>query len=128
MENIGDIIQRSVMPMIAKKRALKLNFSQQGEEELQIYHTKVCKQISRLRNVFEEMDIKKAKHIMRKEEKYLDLESKYRVHHLERIHAAQEESVQTHDIHMELLDLLKRITVYTGDIAKTLLTMEKIGD
>ncbi len=128
MENIGDIIQRSVMPMIAKKRALKLNFSQQGEEELQIYHTKVCKQISRLRNVFEEMDIKKAKHIMRKEEKYLDLESKYRVHHLERIYAAQEESVQTHDIHMELLDLLKRITVYTGDIAKTLLTMEKIGN
>ena len=128
MENIGDIIQRSVMPLIAKKRALKLNFSQKGEEELQIYHTKVCKQISRLRNVFEEMDIKKAKHIMRKEEKYLDLESKYRVHHLERIHAAQEESVQTHDIHMELLDLLKRITVYTGDIAKTLLTMEKIGD
>ncbi len=128
MENIGDIIQRSVMPMIAKKRALSLTFSEQGQEELIHYHTKVCKQISRLHDVFVEMDLQKAKNIMRKEEKYLDLESKYRVYHLERIHAAKEESVQTHDIHMELLDLLKRITVYTGDIAKTLLSMEKIGN
>jgi len=127
MENIGDIIQRSVMPMIAKKRALSLTFSEQGQEELMHYHVKVCKQISRLHDVFVELDIQKAKNVMRKEEKYLDLESKYRVSHLERIHAAQEESVQTHDIHMELLDLLKRITVYTGDIAKTLLSMEKIG-
>ncbi|MCF6237390.1 MAG: Na/Pi cotransporter family protein, partial [Candidatus Marinimicrobia bacterium] len=127
MENIGDIVQRSVMPMIAKKRALGLNFSVEGQEELLVYHVKVCKQISRLKDVFTEMDLKKAKNIMRKEEKYLDLESKYRVFHLERIHAAKEESVKTHDIHMELLDLLKRITVYTGDIAKSLLSMERIG-
>ncbi|MCF7826596.1 MAG: Na/Pi cotransporter family protein [Candidatus Marinimicrobia bacterium] len=127
MENIGDIIQRSVMPLILKKRALSLSFSKQGEEELLHYHTKVCKQISRLLDVFTEMDLKKARNIILKEEKYINLESKYRIFHLERIHAAREESVQTHDIHMELLDLLKRINVYAGDIAKTLLTMEKIG-
>ncbi|MBC8193368.1 MAG: Na/Pi cotransporter family protein [Candidatus Marinimicrobia bacterium] len=128
MENIGDIIQRSVMPLIVKKRALRLNFSKQGEEELLHYHVKVCKQISRLRDVFTEMDLKKAKNIILKEEKYIDLESKYRIFHLERIHAAREESVQTHDIHMELLDLLKRINVYAGDIALTLLRMEKIDN
>ena len=127
MENIGDIIQRSVMPMISKKRALALDFSDQGKEELTLYHTKVVKQISRLRDIFTEMDLQKARNIMLKEEKYLELESKYRLFHLERMHAAREESVQTHDIHMELLDLLKRITVYTGDIAKTLVNMEKIG-
>ena len=50
-------------------------------------------------------------------EKYSDLEAEYRTRHLERIHEEREDSIQTHEIHMELMDLLKQINVYTGDIA-----------
>jgi len=61
-----------------------------------------------------------AKRIMAKEEKYTDLETEYRTRHLERLHEEREESIETHEIHMELMDLLKQINVYTGDIAKTI--------
>jgi len=32
----------------------------------------------------------------------------------------QKESIETHEIHMELMDLLKQINVYSGEIAKTI--------
>jgi len=58
---------------------------------------------------------------MAKEEKYLNLETKYRLKHLKRLNQERKESVKTHEIHMELMDLLKQINVYTGNIAKTFL-------
>jgi Na+/phosphate symporter len=39
---------------------------------------------------------------------------------LERLHEDRKESIETHEIHMELMDLLKQINVYSGEIAKTI--------
>lgn len=61
---------------------------------------------------------------MEKESQYLDLESTYRIRHLERLIHKRKESEDTHEIHMELMDLLKQINVYTGNIAKTFLNIE----
>lgn len=122
MESIGDIIHRNMLPLLAKKQKLVADFSEEGKEELMIYHVKVCKQISRLKEAFTERNMETAQRIMAKEAKYLDLETKYRLRHLERLHQARQESLQTHEIHVELMDLLKQINVYTGNIAKTFLT------
>ena len=122
MESIGDIIHRNMLPLLAKKQKLIADFSEEGKEELMIYHVKVCKQISRLKEAFTERNMETAQRIMAKEAKYLDLETKYRLRHLERLHQARQESLQTHEIHVELMDLLKQINVYTGNIAKTFLT------
>ena len=121
MESIGDIIHKNMIPLIKKKQALKTDFSQEGKEELMIYHVKVCKQIARLEEAFQERDLDRAQRIMEKEPKYLDLESKYRLQHLERILHNRQESVETHEVHMELMDHLKQISVYTANIAKTFL-------
>lgn len=123
IESIGDIIEKNMIPLIAKKSALKTDFSDEGKEELDIFHTKVCKQISRLKDAFSELDPVIAKRIMLKEEKYTDLESAYRSQHLERLHEERLETIETHEIHMELMDLLKQINVYTGNIAKTIHNM-----
>ncbi|MBT8370582.1 MAG: Na/Pi cotransporter family protein, partial [Deltaproteobacteria bacterium] len=122
MESIGDIIHRNMLPLIAKIQELDSDFSEEGKEELMIYHVKVCKQISRLKEAFAEHSLETAQKIMKKEEKYLDLETKYRRRHLERLHEEHEKTVKTHEIHMELLDLLKQVNVYTANIAKTYLS------
>jgi phosphate:Na+ symporter len=122
MESIGDIIHRNMLPLIDKKQELKFDFSQEGKEELMIYHVTVCKQISRLKEAFAEHNMETAHKIMAKEGKYLDLETKYRLKHLERLHQERKESVATHEIHMELMDLMKQINVYTANIAKTFLS------
>ena len=58
----------------------------------------------------------------RKERKYLDLESQYRIRHLERIRHQRKESLETHTVHLELMDLMKQIIVYSSNIAQTFLT------
>jgi phosphate:Na+ symporter len=125
MESIADIVEKNMIPLTAKKHALDKDFSDEGKEELQVFHTKICKQISRLKEAFGERDIEKAKRIMIKEDKYQNLESEYRSRHLERIYEDKKESIETHEIHMELMDLLKQINVYAGNIAKTIFEMGK---
>jgi len=119
MESIGDIIHRNLVPLIKKKRELRVDFSEEGKEELMIYHQKVCAQLTLLEEAFAELNPEKAKEIMAGERKYLDLESQYRIKHLERVLYKRQESSETHEIHMELMDMMKQIVVYSSNIAKT---------
>jgi len=120
IESIGDTIEKNMIPLLAKKDSLNMDFSPEGKEELSLYHNKVCKQINRLKKAFSKLDPGKAEKIINKEGKYSALETKYRISHLERLHQEREESIETHEIHMELMDLLKQINVYSGEIAKTI--------
>jgi phosphate:Na+ symporter len=117
LEFIGDIIHRNMLPLIAKKKELSVDFSGEGKEELLIYHQKVCRQLKLLEEALVEMDIEKARRIMSEERKYLDLEAQYRLSHLERVRHNRKESAETHEVHMELMDLLKQIMVYSSNIA-----------
>ena len=120
IESIGDTIEKNMIPLLAKKDSLNMDFSPEGKEELSLYHNKVCKQINRLKKAFSKLDPGKAEKIINKEGKYSALETKYGISHLERLHQEREESIETHEIHMELMDLLKQINVYSGEIAKTI--------
>jgi phosphate:Na+ symporter len=125
MESIGDIIHRNVLTLIKKKQSLQYDFSREGKEELAIYHQKVCKQIRLLKEAFFEVDNVKAEQIMARERKYLDLELQYRARHLDRLVLQKKESVATHEIHMELMNFMVQIIVYSSNIAKTFLQTSK---
>jgi len=121
MESIGDIIQRNMLPLIEKKRQLESDFSAEGKEEILIYHRKARKQIRLLMEAFAEKDMRRANVIMAGERKYLDLAYQYRTQHLDRILHQKKESVDTHTVHMELMNYMKQIIVYSSNIAKTFL-------
>ena len=121
IESVADLIHRNMVPLIAKKKDLMIDFSEEGKEEILIYHQKVCRRIELLKDSFTEMDVDTARDIMSSERSYLDLEEQYRARHLERIRQEQVESAKTHEVHMELMDLLKQIVVYSSNIAKTFL-------
>jgi phosphate:Na+ symporter len=121
LESLADLIHRNMVPLIAKKKDLMIDFSEEGKEEILIYHQKVCRRIELLKDSFTEMDVDTARDIMSSERSYLDLEEQYRARHLERIRQEQVESAKTHEVHMELMDLLKQIVVYSSNIAKTFL-------
>lgn len=122
MESVANLISRNVLPLIPKKKALEKDFSVEGREELSIYHQKMCKQIRLLKEAFSERDYEKAGIIMAKERKYLSLESQYRIKHLDRVMGNRPESRETHEVHMELMNLMTQIIVYTSNIAKTFIS------
>lgn len=119
VESMGDIIHRNMIPLIAKKKRLSYDFSMEGKEELLIYHGKVSKQVRLLQAGLKESNAALALKIMKKERKYLDLESKYRTRHLERIVLKNEHAIATNEIHLELMDLMKQIVLYSANIAQT---------
>jgi len=119
MESIGDIIHRNMIPLIAKKKRLHYDFCDEGKEELLIYQGKVLKQINLIRKAFGSTDLKIAYHIIKKERKYLDLEARYRAAHLERIISKKQDSIGTSRVHMELMDLMKQVLLYSANIAQT---------
>ncbi len=124
MEAIGDIIHRDMFPIIAKKRALEIDFSEEGHEEIIVYHAKIYKQLERLEATFSEHKFKKAMKIVSKEVKYADLEAEFKIKHLERLKEDRKESIATHEIHMELMDHLKQISVYITEIAKSVVNVD----
>jgi len=119
MESIGDVIHRNVVPQIDKKEALSSDFSREGKDEITYYHGKICDQMDELKRVFENMDYRKAKRIMQVSKEHIKLEAQFRKAHIERVRNRREESLITHEVHMELMDLMKQINGYVINIAKT---------
>ena len=63
---------------------------------------------------------------MTKGQKYKDIEEKYRLEHFQRVSGDVAESVATHQIHMELMDILKQMNIFIELIASTLLSIEEV--
>ena len=124
LENIGDIIHRNMIPLAEKRLQLGSDFSEEGKEELISYHVKVSKQMSRLREALGEMDPAMAKKILQKEEKYGIMESDFRKQHVMRLRQEKEASLETHEVHVEFMDLLKQVGVHLANIAKTIMEIE----
>lgn len=124
MEAIGDIIYRNMFPLIKKKRALKFDFSREGHDEIATYHAKIYKQLDRLEETFSDQKYKKAKKIVSKENRYADLAEEFKIHHLQRLQQQREETIATHEIHMEIMDNLKQISVYITEIARSVVIVE----
>lgn len=121
MERIGDVITRQIVPLVKKKERIKVDFSEEGKAELIRYHEKVGKQLDRLQEMLTKMDVSLAHKVKKKKSRYAQFDSRLRKHHLERMLAMKEASVETHSIHMELMDALNQINIYCADIAKKLL-------
>lgn len=122
IKSMSDIVVAHILPLIELKQSTGAIFSNEGKKELTEFHTKMCKQISRVENALEDIDPQKAHKIIAKKGKYQSLEIEYRSQHIDRVYSNRKESVKTHQLHMEIMNLLMQINVYCGKIADTIYT------
>ena len=125
LESMNNIIKLRFDGLVKSKENSDVNFSEAGQQEILDYHTKLVKQVKRLNKFFTKFDRAKAEKIMTKGQKYKDIEEKYRLEHFQRVSGDVAESVATHQIHMELMDLLKQMNIFIELIASNLLSIEK---
>ena len=125
LNSINDTVKVKFENLIGKKESLDEGFSDAGQEEILVYHAKLLKQIKRLNKYFVKYDRAKATKIMKKGKKYKDLEEKYRLEHFNRVSGNVSVSVATHQLHVELMDMLKQINTFIELIASTLLVIEE---
>ena len=103
-------------------------FSETGQAEVQSYHLKMCKQISRALEAFREGSLELAQHLRDKQKSYVALEEDYRQAHFERIHRAISESVASSEVHLELMDSYRRISSYSTNVGRAIISKERFGD
>ena len=125
LNSINDTVKLKFENLIGKKESLDEGFSDAAQEEILVYHAKLLKQIKRLNKYFVKYDRGKATKIMKKGKKYKGLEEKYRLEHFKRVSSNVSVSVATHQLHVELMDMLKQINTFIELIASTLLVIEE---
>jgi len=128
LDSIRSAVEMRYSNLMGKKESLGEAFSEEGQNELMSYHLKVIKQLSRIGKFFKKYDSTKAERIIAKGEKYKDLEEKYRLAHIKRSTNDQSGSGAVNHLHLELMDLLKEISVFIDLISSSLLQLHGINE
>ncbi len=117
MENIGDIVDRNLMEL-AKKRVNKgAHFSEAGIQEITLLHKKVLQNLELGIAAFASNDPALAQQVLERKLEVSQTERRFRQAHIERLHAGYRESIDTSEIHLDVLTNLKRINSHVTAVA-----------
>ena len=129
-EQIADIVDKELRPLAQDKAAKAAQFSPVGASEVRAYHIKMIKQIARSIDSFTNDSLEKAVRMATKQAKYVALEGDLRQHHFERLRDNNQESVASSEIHLNLMDCLRKMNSYSANVARALVQRygEKRGE
>lgn len=121
LEHIGDIIDKNLLDLAAKKVKNKLTFSEQGWSELRGLHERVLDQMQRAMTVFVSQDLETARQMIAEKDHFRQLERDLSESHLDRLKSGRPESIETSALHLDILRDLKRINSHLTSVAYPLL-------
>jgi phosphate:Na+ symporter len=110
LENIGDIIDKNLMELARKKLYQGRRFSEAGEAELIEFHALVSKNLERAIACFAANDRSLAQEVLDQRPVVRQRERELRDSHLTRLRRGLAESLETSEIHLDVLTNLKRIS------------------
>lgn len=122
LELVGDLIAKTLMPLAEKKARLKIEFSDEGWQEICSLHDRVASNLQLALNVLLSRDVESARHLVREKEIVRKLERDSHERHLQRLCQAETRSIETSDIHLETLHALKEINSLLVTVAYPILT------
>ena len=114
LENIGDIIDKNVMELARKKLNLGRRFSDAGWTELLEYHGMVSKNLESAIAAVAASDRVLAQAVLDQRPVMRQRERELRESHLGRLRAGLAESLDTSEIHLDILTNLKRISSHVS--------------
>ena len=110
LENIGDIIDKNLMDLARKKLYQGRRFSEAGEMELIEFHSLISKNLERAIAGFAANDRSLAQEVLDQRPVVRQRERELRESHLGRLRRGLAESLETSEIHLDVLTNLKRIS------------------
>lgn len=121
LEHIGDIIDKNLMDLAAKKIKKRANFSEQGLKELKAFHARILDNFDLAMNVFMSGDVDMARMLIRQKVTVRDLERDFSESHYARIAEGRADSIETSALHLDVLRDLKRINGHLTSVAYPIL-------
>jgi phosphate:Na+ symporter len=120
-EQIADLVSTNMIAKALRWSNSKLEFSEEGKNEIVDYHTRTQKQLSRALAVFESVNLEKAKAMKDKYKQYRNLEIELEKQHFERLRDDVSETISSSKTHVELMTFLRAINGHATNIARILL-------
>jgi phosphate:Na+ symporter len=109
LEHIGDIIDKNLMELAAKKIKNHLSFSENGAAELQDFHRRVLENLKLALSVFISGDVKIARQLIEEKVAIREAERVAAENHFARLREGLPATVETSSLHLDILRDLKRI-------------------
>ena len=117
LEHIGDIIDKNLSELAAKKIRRKLQFSAEGTAELAAFHRRILESLRRALGVFMSGDPVDARKLIEEKTELRNVELAAAEHHIERLREGRKETMETTSLHLDVLRDLKRIHSHICSVA-----------
>ena len=125
LEHIGDIVDRNLMDLASKKIKRQLSFSEEGLDEIRQMHARLLEHLKLSISVFMASDLRSARQLVAEKEQFRDLEKLATERHFARLREGRSESIETTELHLDIVRDLKRIESHIAATAYPLL--EQLG-
>jgi phosphate:Na+ symporter len=117
LEHVGDIIDKNLMELAAKKIKRRLVFSREGAAELASFHQEVLDNLKLAFSVFMSGDVKIARRLITEKTELRATELAAAESHLARLREGRPESIESSSLHLDILRDLKRIHSHIYSVA-----------
>ncbi len=118
LEHIGDLMDKNLIPLIEKKIDHSLIFSYKGVEEIKNMHREIYNNLRSAIGAFALQDQRMAQKVIDQKEYIDSLEIKLRKTHINRLNIGVELSQKTSGVHLDIINILKRINDHSFSIAR----------
>ncbi|HLL27386.1 MAG TPA: Na/Pi cotransporter family protein [Xanthobacteraceae bacterium] len=117
LEHIGDIVDKNLCELAAKKIKRKYQFSSEGAAELAAFHKRVLESLRIAFGVFMSGDVAEARKLIAEKAELRSAELAATEQHLERLREGRPETLETTSLHLDVLRDLKRIHSHITSVA-----------
>lgn len=123
MENAGDTVNRGILSMARKKIQHGLQFSQEGLQDLALFHRMVVENFDLSVAAFSTGDEELARKVLRHRTNLKGVETQLKQKHIARLHQGLQESLDTSSIHLDLFSYLRRVNMLVSDLAEAVMAL-----
>jgi phosphate:Na+ symporter len=121
LENLADVVERNVLDRAKKLINKDLRFSDEGQADIQALGALVSENFAKVMKAFEKDDPTGAKEVLAGANGSWELQNEFRRKHFKRLNEGIQESMETTEIHMDLLNHFHRINRHIYHLAQTLI-------
>jgi phosphate:Na+ symporter len=121
LEHVGDIIDKNLMELAAKKIRNRVGFSAEGWDELKRLHQRVSHNLQVAFNVFMSRDAAVARRLLREKTAMREAELAAAESHFRRLREGRPESIESSAIHLDVVRDLKRVNSHLTSVAYPIL-------
>ena len=121
LEHIGDIIDKNLTELAAKRMRLRLSLSPEGLAEIDAMYAQLLDHLRLAVAVFMSSDVHAARRLVAEKEQFRDLERISTQRHFARVREGRVASIETSGLHLDVVRDLKRIEAHIAATAYPLL-------